>query len=105
MARTAFSRTFLLPAVAALGLGCAAAPHRFPLREPIWQDTDQAPVSVACRPDPEAAAKGEERKLCLPEAYVSPFAWDAADNILFRPLSRFFAFEHAGEATNVNSLD
>lgn len=105
MVRSAFSRTLLLPAFAALGLGCAAAPHRFPLREPMWQDPDTAPVSVACRPDPEAVAKGKEGKLCLPEAYVSPFAWDAADNILFRPLSRFFAFEHAGEATNVNSLD
>jgi len=95
----------VLSACVAVGLGCAAAPRRFPLREPLWQDTDVAPVSVPCRPDPEATEKGPAKQLCMPEPYESPFAWDAVDKTIFRPLARVFAFEVAGESVNVNSLD
>lgn len=40
-----------------------------------------------------------------PEEYVSPFAWDGANQIVFRPISRFFAVDPAGAAVNVNAFD
>ena len=40
-----------------------------------------------------------------PEEYFSPFMWDGADQMVFRPISRFFAVDPAGEAINVNALD
>jgi hypothetical protein len=69
------------------GLGCGGGPSRFPLREPIWSDPDRHPFPT------------------MPEEYFSPFGWDAADQTLFRPVSRFFAVDPAGEALNVNALD
>jgi len=80
---------------------CGGAMQRFPLREPIWQDTDLEPVEVACRPDPEEPSE----QLCRPEEYVSSFAWDGADNLVFRPISNFLAVDPGGEAVNVNSMD
>jgi hypothetical protein len=41
----------------------------------------------------------------MPEPYESPFAWDAANQTVFRPISRFFAVDPAGPAINVNALD
>jgi hypothetical protein len=90
----------LVPAFAALGCG-AGSIRRFPLREPVWRDTDTEPVSVPCRPDPKDPA----HRICSPEPYESSFAWDGADNIVFRPMSRFFAVDPGHEAANVNSLD
>lgn len=83
--------------------GCSGLSRRFPLRDPLWQDTDTRPVHVECevRPtddDPQHVA-------CAPEHYVSPLAWDAADNSIFRPLSRVFAVDPAGFAANVNAFD
>jgi hypothetical protein len=86
----------LLPLVA-----CGGGVRRFPLRAPMWRDTDLDSMSVPCRPDPRDPA----RRLCRPEAYESSYAWDAADNMVFRPLARFFAVDPGGEAVNVNSLD
>jgi hypothetical protein len=40
-----------------------------------------------------------------PAEYVSPFAWDGADQMVFRPVARFFAVDPAGRAKNVNALD
>jgi hypothetical protein len=44
-------------------------------------------------------------QVCHPEPYESSFAWDGADNLIFRPMSDFFAVDPGGEAVNVNSLD
>ena len=66
--------------------GCAS-PARFPLREPLLRDPDQAPVVKE------------------PEESYSPFAWDGANQTVFRPISRFFAVDPAGPAVNVNALD
>jgi len=41
----------------------------------------------------------------MPASYASPFAWDAANQTIFRPISRFFAVDPAGPAVNVNALD
>ena len=72
--------------VAAIMLGCAS-PARFPLEDPLARDPDQTPVARA------------------PEEYYSPFAWDGANQSVFRPISRFFAVDPAGPARNVNALD
>lgn len=82
-------------------VGCASEFRRFPLREPMWKDTDLESRSVPCRPDPEEKGK----QICRPREYQSSFAWDAADNLIFRPIVRFFAMNHGKEAVNVNSLD
>ena len=62
--------------------------HRYPLADPMWVDeTDRQPFSP------------------MPEEYFSPFAWDGADNMIFRPLARVFAVDPAGDAVNVNAMD
>lgn len=40
-----------------------------------------------------------------PEDYFSGFAWDGADQMVFRPLAELFAVDPPGEAINVNSMD
>ncbi len=75
-----------LGALALTLVGCAA-PARFPLREPLLVDDDRRPFAPA------------------PEEYYSPFAWDATNQTVFRPIARFFAVDPAGPATNVNALD
>ncbi|MEP7119850.1 MAG: hypothetical protein ABJE95_03025 [Byssovorax sp.] len=89
---------FLLSAGAA---ACSADARRFPLRDPIWRDGDLAPVSVACRPDPDTG--GAPR--CAPTKTASSVLEDAADTTVLRPVARFFAVDPAGAATNVNSVD
>jgi len=70
-----------------VSLVACSSPARFPLREPLTRDDDARAFSPT------------------PEEYVSPFAWDAANQTFFRPLSRFFAVDPAGPAANVNALD
>jgi hypothetical protein len=78
-----FSRLILL----VLAVAACGGDERFPLREPMTRDPDERPFSPA------------------PDEYVSPFAWDAANQTLFRPIARFFAVDPAGRAVNVNALD
>ena len=94
-----------LTSLVALGVisGCGESIRRFPLRAPLWVDEDQKPHAAACRPDP--TPEDPKHQKCVPEEYVSSFAWDAADNLVFRPISRFWAVDPGGEAVNVNSLD
>ncbi len=70
----------------AFAVGCASPAH-FALKEPLARDPDQTPVQKE------------------PQEYYSPFAWDAANQSVFRPVARFFAVDPAGPATNVNALD
>jgi hypothetical protein len=86
----------------ALGFGCASAP-RFPLREPLAKDTDLNPVSVKCEKRP--SDKDPNHLSCAPDPYISPLAWDAADNSLFRPLAKIWAVDPPSEARNVTALD
>ncbi len=84
--------------------GCAASePRRFPLREAVWIDDDLRPVSVPCRE--ETDDDGKTKTVCMPEEYVSPFAWDVADKTVFRPISKFFAMDFGFEAKNINAMD
>ncbi len=67
--------------------GCGGGTRLFPAQEPLWRDPDRRPSEAE------------------PAEYESPFAWDAANQTVFRPVSRFFAVDPAGEAVNVNALD
>src|SRR5262245_21106045 len=81
------TRGFAACALLAAASGCAGGVRQFPLAQPLWHDADRRPF------------QGK------PEEYFSPFGWDGADQMLFRPLSRFFAVDPAGPAVNVNALD
>jgi hypothetical protein len=84
-------------------LSCGSSERRFPLREPIWQDTDLQPVRVECRRD--ESSKDPSGVSCAPEESFSPIIWDGADNLFWRPLSEAVGVVHSGEAVNVNSMD
>jgi hypothetical protein len=72
--------------------------------KPIFsRDTDLDPVSVACTKRP--SEKDPNHVSCAPEPYISPLAWDAADNTFFRPLAKIWAVDPPREARNVNALD
>jgi hypothetical protein len=73
--------------LASLVCSCATSIPRYPLREPLRRDDDQQPFAPA------------------PREYVSPFIWDGADQMVFRPLSRAFAVDPAGRARNANAYD
>ena len=77
---------YLLSAVCLVGCGGSGI-RKFPLREPLWRDPDEHSFTEK------------------PDEYFSPFGWDAADQTIFRPISRFFAVDPAGQAVNVNALD
>jgi hypothetical protein len=85
-----------------LASGCAGT-KRFPLKAPMARDTDLDPVYVSCREE-EDKEKGK-KKICTPEPYESPFAWDGANQIAFRPFARIWAVDPAGESRNVNAFD
>lgn len=90
-------------ALCALGNAQCAGEPRFAVRDPVTIDTDLQARSVECRPSPSDDEANHVS--CAPEPYVSPLAWDGADNLVFRPLTRVFALEAAHEAVNVNALD
>lgn len=91
----------VLSATVLLASACGGGTRRFPLREPLTRDTDFRPFNAPCKPDKKDPAK----QVCTPEPYESSFAWDGADNIVFRPVARFFAVDPGGEAVNVNAFD
>ncbi len=71
------------------------------------RDQDLDPVTVTCRDEKvkEGSKKGTKETVCAPEDYESSFVWDAADNTIFRPISKFFQVDAYGESTNVNAFD
>jgi hypothetical protein len=71
----------------ALYLAACGGSNRYPLKAPLLEDDDRHPFTP------------------IPEEYESPFAWDAANQTVFWPMSRFFAVDPAGQAVNVNALD
>lgn len=81
-------RTGAVLALAVLsGCGSASA-HRLPAREPLWDDPDRHPVPRE-----------------LEEVPAPGLVWDGMDQTVFRPVARFFAAEHSGEAVDVNAVD
>ncbi|MDF2693408.1 MAG: hypothetical protein K0S65_1791, partial [Labilithrix sp.] len=99
------SRLTISALVALSGVAACAHddPRRFRLAAPVIRDQDLDPVAAKCRRDP--SPKDPQRVTCAPEDYESSFSWDAADNTIFRPISKFFQADTAGEAKNVNALD
>ncbi len=75
-----------LVALSVFAIDCGG-PARFPLREPLKRDNDEAPFAP------------------VPAEYESPFAWDAANQTFFRPIARVFAVDPAGRSVNVNAHD
>lgn len=93
-------------ACAALGLAACAQPPQshFPLREPIGKDTDLSPVWVKCHAEP--SEKDPRHISCAPKPTFDAFVWDAADNVVFRPLSESLGLDgDGGESVDVNTLD
>ncbi len=88
---------------AALLAACATPERRFPLRAPLWRDTDLQSVSVRCHTEP--TARDPRHVSCAPEVVPSPTIWDGADNLVFRPLSESLGVVVRGESVDVNSLD
>lgn len=82
--------------------GCATVRPYSP-KPIVLRDTDLDPVNVACTKRP--SEKDPNHVSCAPEPYVSPLAWDAADNTFFRPLAKIWAVDPPQEARNVNALD
>lgn len=85
-AQGVWRRVLVLLALGVCAQSCGR-PSRFPLRPVLDHDDDQRPFA------PE------------PEAYESPFAWDAANQTVFYPIARVFAVDPARRAVNVNALD
>src|SRR5579883_2591931 len=83
--------------------GCASGERRFPLRAPIWHDTDLAPVRVRCHE--EATDEDPHHVSCAPAPTDGTLYWDGADQMFFRPLSETVGIVRGGEAANANSLD
>jgi hypothetical protein len=83
--------------------GCAHGTRPFPVREPLWKDTDLQPIVVPCERRP--TEKEANHVACAPEPYVSPLIWDGLDNSVFRPLAKVFAVDPPRDARNVNALD
>ena len=104
--RPAIRTSTLLGGVALLlfATGCGSSTRRFALKAPLTKDTDLAPVYVPCREEDDKE-KGTKKKICTPKPYESPFAWDGANQMIFRPLARVFAVDPAGDSANVNAFD
>jgi hypothetical protein len=85
--------------------GCGTSTRRFALRTPLTRDTDLDPVNARCHQEEDHKTKGKMLTVCAPQEYESPFAWDGANQIAFRPLARLFAVDPAGESANVDAFD
>jgi hypothetical protein len=73
---------------AALALLCScAAPRPYRLAPPMSVDDDRRPF------------------LPQPPSAFSPFGWDAADHLAFRPMSSTLAVQPRRESVNVNAID
>lgn len=96
------SRRPRLSVVTLLSLSLAACAHgdprRFGLRAPVTRDQDLDLVTLDCR------GKDAKKAPCA-EPYESSFAWDGADNILFRPISEALILKPVGASRNVNAFD
>src|SRR6185503_921630 len=86
-----------------LALFACAGESRFPLRDPMWRDTDLASVRAACHREP--TKRDPDHVACAPRVAESRLYWDGMDNLVFRPLSEGLGIAVSGEAVDVNSFD
>lgn len=84
-------------------VACAHDPRTFRLRAPVLRDQDLDAVRIECPSSDDP--RGVQAAACVPETYESSFSWDAIDNSIFRPMSKFFQVDSYGEAENVNAFD
>ncbi|HEX2671489.1 MAG TPA: hypothetical protein VHM25_11485 [Polyangiaceae bacterium] len=84
-------------------LACAHDPRSFRLRAPVLRDQDLDAVRIDCSSERDPSKV--QTAACMPELYESSFSWDAIDNSIFRPMSKFFQVDSYGEAENVNAFD
>ncbi len=91
-----------LVAILLIFTGCAREKD-FPLREPLWMDSDLASVRARCHHEP--TARDPNHIACAPRVADSRLYWDGMDNLLFRPISEAFGVVVSGEAVDVNSMD
>jgi hypothetical protein len=87
----------------ACALSACTSTRTFPLREPMWTDSDLASVTIPCRLEP--AAHEPRHVTCAPAAVELPEVWTALDHVFLGPLSDALAIPGSREAKNVNSLD
>jgi hypothetical protein len=80
-------RAIAMVVALAAASGCGGGVRKFPLKEPMARDQDQ-------RPHPTK-----------PELYFSSLYWDGADQMVFRPIAKFWQVDPGGEALNVNATD
>lgn len=92
-----------LPFVLLLASGCGGT-RRYALKAPLAKDTDLNPIYVPCHEE-EDKKEGKKKQVCMPEEYESPFAWDGANQMVFRPFARVWAIDPPGESVNVNAFD
>jgi hypothetical protein len=69
----------------------------------VLRDQDLDAVHVDCPSNGDQ--HGVQAAACVPESYESSFSWDAVDNSIFRPMSKFLQVDSYGEAENVNAFD
>jgi hypothetical protein len=86
-----------------LVVGCAPPEPRFPLRAPLWQDTDLSSVSARCHT--EENDEGIRRVSCAPAPYDGTLYWDGAEQMVLRPLAEALGIVRGREAVDVNSVD
>ena len=86
-ARRTTGQMLAVVTIAAVMGGCASRFERYPLAAPLWDDPDRNHVAEK------------------PKSYFSPFAWDAVDQTMFRPVSRVLAVDVPGPSVNVNAFD
>lgn len=95
-----FDSRLVLAGLVVLGAAACAHsdPRRYALRAPVLRDQDLDDIQLDCK------GKDAKKAPCI-EEYTSYFAWDAVDNILFRPISWTLIVKSKGEARNVNAFD
>jgi hypothetical protein len=74
-------------AVVLAGSACSNGIRQFAARPVVWHDHDRRTFTPA------------------PRESFSPYFWDAADQMIFRPASEVWTFQTNGESINVNALD
>ena len=89
------SLKLLLGSSLVVACGAHADPRVYQLKAPVTRDQDLDLVTIPCKP----------KQPCGPQLYESSFAWDAADNEVFRPISEGFLLKKGGSARNVNAFD
>jgi hypothetical protein len=93
----------IAPIMAIMAVACASPRPRFPIQPSLTKDTDLLPVVSTCHYEPSKT--DPKHVACTPELYVSPLAWDGANQMVFRPLSHAFAIAPGREAPNVTAFD